>query len=130
MDEKRIFVLDAVGAFLSVLLLGVVLPALYPWLGMPVEVLHWMALWPSVCLLYDVFCLKAADLCKPGWLLGIMVLNTSYCAVTSVLIGVHFEGLTTLGVVYFLAEIPVILGLVAFEYRIWRLAFPRGVASG
>ncbi len=55
-----------------------------------------------------------------------MALNASYCVVTATLIAVHFDALTALGVVYFLGEIPVILGLVAFEYRIWRRAFVRG----
>jgi len=122
-DERSVFVLDGLGAGLSLGLLVVVLPALHPWLGMPVHVLRWLAVWPAVCLLYDVLCVQLADLGKPVWLPGIIALNTSYCVATAALIVIHFEALTPLGVVYFVSEMPVILGLVAFELRIWRRAF-------
>ena len=125
-DEKNVFVLDGLGAVLSIILLALVLPALEPWLGMPVDVLRWLVAWPIVCLLYDASCSNFADLEKPTWLLGIITLNTSYCVATVILMGVHLEVLSAWGVAYFVAEIPVILGLVVFELKVWRRAFRLG----
>ena len=122
-DEKNVFVLDGVGAVLSIVLLAIVLPWLHPWLGMPLEVLSWLVYWPTVCLVYDALCWKFADPRSPRWLTGIIILNTAYCVATAILIGVHFDALTAWGVAYFISEIPVILGLVAFELRVWRGAF-------
>ena len=117
------FALDGAGALLSIVLLGVVLPILEPWLGMPKTVLQMLVFWPVVCLVYDIYCFNWARLTKPGWLRGIMVLNTLYCAVTAVLIGMHLDVLTTWGTVYFITEIPVIMALVAYEHTVCRRCY-------
>ena len=124
MDERTIFVLDGIGAMVSVLLLGVVLPHLHGWIGMPIQVLRWLTLWPVCCLLYDVYCYGFADLKEPRWLRGIMFANAAYCPFTMLLVVLHFSELTTLGVLYFLLEVPVILGLVYYEQTVFRRAFP------
>ena len=122
-NAKNIFVLDGVGAILSMVLLAVGLPWLHPWLGMPLEVLSWLVYWPTACLVYDGLCWKLANLKSPQWLIGIIFLNTAYCVATTILIGVHFKTLTPWGLAYFISEIPVILTLVAFELKVWRRAF-------
>ncbi len=129
-NARTIFVVDALGALLSVLLLGLVLPALEPWLGMPRSTLSALTLWAGGCLGYDLLCYGFADLRRPRWLRGIMAANLTYCGVTASLIVIHLDGLTPWGIAYFVAEIPVIVALVIYEYRIHQRTFappdPRG----
>lgn len=121
-NARTVFALDAAGALLSVVLLGGVLPALQPWHGMPSDVLSRLALWATACLVYSLCGWRFAHPDDPRWLRGIQVLNTVYCVWTAALVVHHFPVLTPLGRVYFLAELPVILGLVAFEERVARRA--------
>jgi hypothetical protein len=115
-----VFILDASGAALSVVLLAAVLPALEAYLGMPVSVLHGLALWALACLVYDLGCLALADLAKPRWLAGVVLLNSAYGLLSGALAVHHRHALTSLGVAYFIGEVCVIWGLVAFEVRVLR----------
>ena len=100
--------------------MGLILPALQSWLGMPLYAMYACGVWATVCFIYSGSCLVRADLTKPQWLRGIMMMNTAYCGFTLILIGSHLHSLTNLGLVYFLAEIPVILGLVLWERHVYR----------
>ena len=117
------FVLDGMGALLSVVLLGVVLPRLQPWLGMPLHIFYMLALWALGSLIYDGGCFLFVDHKNPRYLKGIMAANVLYCGLTACLLVGHFTGLTLVGILYFLAEMPVILGLVMVERRIFRECF-------
>ena len=125
MTVKQVFLLDSMGAALSVLLLGVVLPAVQPSLGMPGAVLDALALWATACLVYSLTCWRFQDLADARWLMGIMVANVFYTLLTLALVFVHRDALTTLGFFYFIAELPVIWGLVLFERRVYRGAYGR-----
>ena len=119
-DGRSIFLLDGVGAVVSVLLLGVVLPALQPWIGMPLRVLHLLALIPILYAVYSLCCYWLVDHRNPRWLLAIMAANTLYCVLTAILVTVHVGEMTRLGIVYFVADALVIAGVVAFEGVILR----------
>lgn len=117
-NRRTIFLVDAAGAALSVVLLGIVVPACHQWIGMPLKTLRVLALLPALFVVYDLACYFYADLSRPIWLRLIMAANLGYCVLTLVLMGVHSEHLKPLGVLYFIAEQPVILALVAFQYKI------------
>lgn len=119
-NERNIFLLDAAGALLSVVLLGVVVPACNQWIGMPIGTLYFLAALPVLFGLYDVACFYFADLDRPLWLRLIMGANLGYCALTIALMVAHADVLKPLGFAYFIAEQPVLIGLVAFQYRIDR----------
>jgi len=123
LHHRNIWLLDAAGALVSVGLLAGVLPALQPWIGMPTPVLYGLALWAAGCVMYDAAVWTWADLDAPLPLRGIMLANTGYCAATPVLIAIHWDALTPLGRVYFVAEIPVIMGLVSLEWWVYRRRF-------
>ena len=120
MTVKQVFLLDSAGAALSVVLLGVVLPAVQTSIGMPGAVLDALALWATACLVYSFICWRFQDLSDARWLMGIMVANVFYTLLTLALVFVHRNALTTLGLLYFIAELPVIWGLVLFERRVYR----------
>ena len=123
MTVKQIFMIDALGAALSVLIMSVILPALQSWHGMPTYGLVACGLWAAASFVYSSSCVAWADLTQPRWLRGIMIGNTAYCGLTLCLIVSHLHTLTVLGTLYFLAEIPVILGLVMWERHVYRAAY-------
>lgn len=123
MTVKQTFLIDALGAAVSVLLLALFLPAFQVWHGMPLGALFICSVWAAVSLAYSAGCFAYADLNKPQWLRGIMWMNTAYCGLTLVLISRHLDALTPLGVLYFLGEIAVILGLVLWERHVYRTAY-------
>ena len=123
MTVKRILLIDALGAAVSVLLMALVLPALQLWHGMPLSVLFVCGVWAFLSLVYSASCFAFADLNQPKWLQGIMLSNTAYCGLTVFFISSHIHALTTLGIVYFVAEIFVILGLVLWEARVYRMIY-------
>merc|ERR1712185_852773 len=119
-DGRSIFLLDGFGAVVSALLLGVVLPAVQPWLGMPLRVLYLLAVIPVLYGVYSFCCYGLVDHRNPRWLQAIMAANAGYCVLTMTLVAVHFRELTTLGVAYFVADALVIVGVVAVEGTVLR----------
>ena len=120
---KQVFVIDALGAAISVVILGFVLPPLKTQIGMPVNVLYGLTIWASCCMLYSLSCSRFVDLAHRRWLAGIMVANIGYTIATVVLIMFHFGRLTPMGIVYFVAEIPVLYALVFWERSVYRNAY-------
>lgn len=123
MTVKQIFLIDALGAAVSVILMVLILPAFQLWHGMPMDALFVCGVWATVSLVYSASCFALADLHQSKWLQGIMWMNTAYCGFTVFLISSHFHILTLLGVVYFLTEIFVILGLVLWERHVYRTTY-------
>lgn len=118
MDKKTVFLLDGLGAVVSCLCLGAVLPAVQSWIGMPTAVLHGLALVAGSFALYSLSCFFFANHDKPRWLLGIIALNLAYCFLSLALLCLFWSDLTTLGVLYFAAEKLIVLGIVLLEWKI------------
>ena len=123
MTVKQIFLIDALGAAVSVILMVYILPALQHWHGMPMDVLFACGVWATVSLVYSASCFAFADLNQQKWLQGILWSNTAYCGLILFLISRHFHTLTPLGIAYFLTEIFVILGLVLWERNVYRRTY-------
>jgi hypothetical protein len=117
LNERTIFLLDGIGALVSLVSLGVVLPAFQERIGMPGNVLYFLASLALVCALYSLSRYRLADLTNPFWLRGIIGLNLGYCVVSLYLIIKYFQLLTSLGLAYFLLEKLVVLAIVGFEVK-------------
>lgn len=120
LNKRNIFLLDGVGAFVSVCLLGVVLPAIEHWIGMPRHILYALAIWAFGCMIYSLCCFWLVNHRDFRWLQGIMAANVLYCVLTVFLVAQYFTEMTIWGIAYFLGEIPVLLGLVHFERKVHR----------
>lgn len=129
-DPRVMFRFDTAGAAVSLLLLGVILPRLQAHLGVPASVLYGLALWAGGCLLYDLLCLRLATLTQPQWLGGIVLANALYCILSAVLLVVHSDALTPLGVAYFVVDILVILAVIAIEVQLLRRLGASEAATG
>ena len=117
-DENNIFLVDGVGAVASAISLGVILPLLNQFIGMPTNTLYLLALFALLFAAYSFSRHALANKRNPQWLQILIVLNTSYCGFTAVLLGFHSKTLTSLGYAYFVGEIIIIIGIVLLERKV------------
>ena len=125
-NEKTIFLVDGMGAGVSVMILGVVLPAYQPFIGMPTKTLYLLAALPAVFAIYDVYCYRRVNLAQAKWLRRIILANFAYCMLSGFAMVWYFDQLTPWGIAYFAAEFIVIMGLVFYEAHIYRDAYSAG----
>ncbi|MEP1095400.1 MAG: hypothetical protein ABJG78_09840 [Cyclobacteriaceae bacterium] len=117
-NPKVLFLLDGVGAFLSAILLGVVLVQFESVFGMPKPTLYFLALFPCIFLLYDLWCYFQIKRNGGIYIKVIAIANLLYCCLSIGLVVYHFQQLTQLGLIYFLLEFVIILFLVRIELKI------------
>ena len=104
---RALFLVDGIGAFITAFLLLAILRTFNEYVGMPPAVL--------TCSISCYFLLN--DNWQP-FLKAISVANLLYCCLTSGLVIYYYNSLTILGVIYFLAEIIIIVVLVYVELKV------------
>ncbi len=109
--------LDGIGAMISTILLGVVLVILEQYIGMPREVLYPLAGVALVFAAYSFGCYLFVQIISSTHIRIIACANLAYCVITVYLVVDLFDQLTTLGVVYFIGEMVVIIGLAVLELK-------------
>jgi hypothetical protein len=115
LTPRTVFLLDAAGAFFSIILLALVLPAIESVIGMPYRVLYMLAGLAGVLLAISTACYIFAGRRWKPLLVAIALGNLAYCLLTAAAI-VWFNGdLTTIGKVYFAGEIVIIFSIASFE---------------
>lgn len=112
LNSKTIFLLDGVGALISLLALGLLLPAFQSYIGMPIMILYGLATLALTFAVYSLSCYQFADHSNPIWLKLIICANLSYCLISLACIFVFFEDLTWLGLTYFVAEKFIVMFIV------------------
>ena len=117
LNNHKIFLLDAVGAAVSLVLLFL-LYTFDEYFGMPKSVLQSFIAVAAVFMIYSasVYILKPTS--WKFYLKIIAMLNIGYCLLTAYRVYQHSNSITTLGCLYFIGEIAVILLLAFFELRI------------
>ena len=114
---KRLFLIDSIGAGLTVFMLLVVLLPFEKHIGMPPSTLWFLAVPAFVFALYSACCFW---LVRTRWRLFLNLIalaNLVYCGFTAGLIMIHYDQLTGPGVTYFTLEIGIICALVWVERR-------------
>ncbi len=119
---RTLFLLDGVGALVTALLVGVVLPRLGEYIGTPRPVLRALALTAAVFAAYSLACAALQPTRWPGYLRGIALANAGYCAVTAAVLIRFRATLHPLDWIYFAGEIVVVGALVTLELRVARAA--------
>lgn len=109
------FAIDSLGALVSSLMLGIILPILQPLIGMPNVILFALAAIALCLSVYSFCCYRWANVAQTKWLKGIIFANTSYCILTAVLLFTFREQVTLLGGIYFISEIIIIICIVLLE---------------
>ncbi len=118
MKIKQIFLVDAIGALLSCVLLGFILVTLERYVGMPVKTLQYLAIIAFSFSLFSIGNHFYPGIRSKRNLKVIAVLNLLYCLLTLALVLKNFELLKPLGLVYFLGEIVLIVFLARLELRV------------
>lgn len=116
--SRKVFIWDAVGALVSACLMGIVLPRFQTLFGIPLPALYFLAALPCAFVLYDL-CAYQFGRNKSGQLLkGIAALNLIYAVISISLAIYHRASLTSLGWLYLVGEVLVLIVLAKFEYEL------------
>jgi len=116
-QPKRIFLIDGVGALLSVILLSAVLARFEDLIGIPQRMLY---LFSGIASFFTLYSLTCSFIVVERWkvyLKIIMLANTGYCLLTIGVLLYFSQSLTILGLAYFLAELCVVGILIWIERR-------------
>ncbi len=117
LTTKKLFLIDCLGALISAFLLGIVLVKYKLQIRMPVDVLYLLAAIAGVFAIYSSICYFTFKQNGKPFLIAIAIANLLYCFLTIGLVIYFFAELTTLGMIYFIGELIVILTLVYFEVK-------------
>lgn len=116
---RKIFLVDAIGAIVSVL--SLLIPYTFEeWFGMPKSAVRMFIFIAIICSIYSttIFLAKVKNW-KPNLTL-IALFNMSYCMFTVYHVFKNMNTITALGLVYFIGEILIILTLSIIELRLSR----------
>jgi len=115
---KNIFLMDGLGALVSAFMLGVVLVKLQAYIGIPKNALYILASFPVIFAIYDFSC----HLIKPkkvGLFINIIAIaNLMYCFVSIYYLIQHQQQLSTLGWMYFIGELIILVVLIIMEFKL------------
>lgn len=117
-NPKKLFQIDAFGATLSAVLLGIVLVKLERFFGIPKHTLYFLSLLPCLFAIYDLYCYYKIDENLGGFLKTISIANLLYCCLSIGLTIYHKEKITYLGWIYIFAEIIVVCLLAFVELQV------------
>ena len=115
---RQLFLLDGLGALLSALLLGVVLPRVQSLVDIPLPTLYLLAIFPVFFAAFDCFSYRKKEGTLALQLKIIAILNGLYCGLSLGLAFYHQTQLTHLGWLYIVVEVLIVGGLAIFEWRV------------
>lgn len=113
----RIFLIDALGALTSTVLLTVVLVYFQAYIGLPIPTLYLLGALAGVFFIYSFSSFLWAKDNWRFWMRGIAIVNFSYCILTLILCFWHYPLLKPLGWAYFIGESGIVLSLAWVEWR-------------
>lgn len=116
-NPKKLFLVDGFGGLFSALLLGVVLVYFKGSFGMSPSVLYPLSITACIFAAYSFTCYLLIKENPRTYLKVVAYANLLYCCVTLVLSLYFYNGLTSLGLLYFIAEIGVIITLAVVELK-------------
>ena len=115
-QPKQLFLIDGMGAVVSVIFLGGVMVYFNPYFGMPIPVLLVLAVLAIVLASFSLaHYLKPPNFWKSSMFI-IALTNTFYCVLSGILMIVYFSALTPLGIIYFVLEKVIVITIAATEF--------------
>ncbi|WP_420577244.1 hypothetical protein [Ekhidna sp.] len=121
-QTKKIFLVDAIGAMISALLIGLVIAPYEDFFGVPTPIAYLLCL---IAILLSAFSLLSYLFAQNSWkknLRIIAILNLGYCAFTASVLTLNSEGITFWGWSYFILEMLIIFALSRVEMGIAKSA--------
>lgn len=117
LNSKALFLIDGIGAVISAIMLGLVLPSLNHLIGMPLHILQYLAIAACLFATYSLACYKASPNRWHQYLRLIGMINLIYCAVSLGLVFYYFPQLSKLGLAYFIIEKLIVFPLALIEIK-------------
>ena len=114
---RRLFLVDGLGAVLSAVGLGLVLPAFEPVVGLPTQVLYPLAGLAGGLAAGSLRCFWANPSNWRVWLKRIAGANLLYASLTAALLWFWAPNLTAWGALYFGLELAVVCLLAGWEWH-------------
>lgn len=118
LNPKNLFLIDGLGALLTTFLIGIVLRMFEYAFGMPSKFLTILSILACTFAVYSMRCYFLIGKNWRTYLKIIAVANLMYCLLTAVLVMLLYQQITILGIIYFIGEILIILGLVYVELSV------------
>ncbi len=115
---RTLFLIDSIGAALTIFFLFFVLTHFYDYVGMPTYILKFLSVIGLAFCIYSTTCFFSLTNSWAPFLRALSVANAMYCVLTIVLLCIFFSDLTILGLSYFLIEITIIVVLLYIELRV------------
>ncbi len=117
---KRLFLIDGLGALVTLFFLAVVLTRFQEYIGMPKKGLYFLSIFAVIFSIYSITCY----LLRPvNWNILLRIIafaNLVYCFITIGYICYFYEHLTMIGLLYFITEILIIFVLINLELTVAR----------
>lgn len=125
LNKRNIFLIDGIGALVSAMFTGLVLPFFSQWIGLSSWALYSLAVFPLIYGIYSLSCFWLVRTIWPMMLKAIIIANLFYCLISGVVVFI-FPEITIWGRLLLGGEILIILGVVVIELRVYRNAFMSG----
>ena len=116
-NPKKNFLIDALGALLSTLLLFGILAQLEEYFGMPKEIIYLLSGIAFCLFMYSINCYRFIKSNWKPFLRILIICNILYLLISLAIVITYSEKLTELGWLYFKLELIVILIIVIIEYK-------------
>lgn len=116
-QQKKLFLIDSIGAFITAFLLFAVLRNFNQYIGLSKEVLTYLALTAFAFSLYSACFLFLKQYCRV-FIWVIIIANLFYCILIILVLTVNYPLITVTGFCYFLIEIIIICILVYIELNV------------
>lgn len=120
-SPKQIFLIDALGALLTCLLLILIQTKFNFHFGMPSNQLTILSIIAFVFFCYSISCFFLFS--QINWKRFLKIISSAnliYCGLTLFLLLYNYKNLTPFDWIYFLGEIAIIIYLVSLEIRVIR----------
>jgi len=116
-NQKKLFLIDSLGAMLSAFILSQLLARFENVFGMPKNVLYQLSIIACVFAIYSLTCYLTK---LENWRLYLKLIataNFTYCIITLGCIIDQFQKITFLGHLYFVIELCIVIPLAFFEFK-------------
>lgn len=115
---KQLFLVDALGALISAVLLGFVLVQYQPLFGIPADILYTLAAIPCLFAIYDLICYFSLKSNFGIYLASIAGLNIAYCVFSIGVALLYINQIHTLGWIYLVLEVILVCLIAKIEWKI------------
>lgn len=116
-NKRKVFLLDSAGALLSFLLLYFVLKPNSNIVGLPEDKINILAYAALFFCVFSFLCYNIVNIKRNGLLL-VVLMNSLYALFTLVLLFIYQSEIKTLGWLYFIIELVVLVIIIQIEIKV------------